>query len=185
MLTKKQNLLETIKGGSPDRFVNQYEAFDCSSASPFGMIYSDPVVADSPMPSPGGASQNGFKLFWDAITRKYGSGAGRASVQEYWAVNIGAAVMFFGGIGLDASMAVDDEGYATQFVPIFSVIVLLAMIIPSVAVMARRIHDLGHKADVAKAFALSGQLMSSRGTPGPNQYGPDPLDPGPIQGNAR
>lgn len=25
MLTKKQNLLETIKGGSPDRFVNQYE----------------------------------------------------------------------------------------------------------------------------------------------------------------
>lgn len=25
MLTKKQNLLETIKGGNPDRFVNQYE----------------------------------------------------------------------------------------------------------------------------------------------------------------
>lgn len=25
MLTKRQNLLETIKGGSPDRFVNQYE----------------------------------------------------------------------------------------------------------------------------------------------------------------
>ena len=28
MLTKKQNLLETIKGGSPDRFVNQYEFMD-------------------------------------------------------------------------------------------------------------------------------------------------------------
>ncbi len=27
MLTKKQNLLETIHGGNPDRFVNQYEAF--------------------------------------------------------------------------------------------------------------------------------------------------------------
>ncbi len=27
MLTKKQNLLETIHGGHPDRFVNQYEAF--------------------------------------------------------------------------------------------------------------------------------------------------------------
>ncbi|HHY26235.1 MAG TPA: uroporphyrinogen decarboxylase, partial [Desulfitobacterium dehalogenans] len=25
MLTKRQNLLETIKGGNPDRFVKQYE----------------------------------------------------------------------------------------------------------------------------------------------------------------
>ena len=25
MLTKRQNFLETIKGGNPDRFVNQYE----------------------------------------------------------------------------------------------------------------------------------------------------------------
>lgn len=54
MLTKKQNLLETVKGGNPDRFVKQYEAFDCSPESPFGMIYADPVVADSPMPMPGG-----------------------------------------------------------------------------------------------------------------------------------
>ena len=38
MLTKRQNLLETIRGGKPDRFVNQYEAFDCSPSSPFGMI---------------------------------------------------------------------------------------------------------------------------------------------------
>ena len=27
MLTKRQNLLETIRGGNPDRFVDQYEAF--------------------------------------------------------------------------------------------------------------------------------------------------------------
>jgi uroporphyrinogen-III decarboxylase len=27
VLTRKQNLLETIRGGTPDRFVNQYEAF--------------------------------------------------------------------------------------------------------------------------------------------------------------
>ncbi len=54
MLTKKQNLLETIKGGNPDRFVNQYEAFDCSPESPFGMIYSDPVANDSAFPVPGG-----------------------------------------------------------------------------------------------------------------------------------
>ena len=136
-------------------------------------------------PRPGGASQNAFMLFWDAISRKFASGAGRASVKEYVAVNVGAVVMFFAGVALDAGMAVDEDGYATEFVPLFSVILLLAMIVPAVAVSARRIHDLGHKADVAKAFALSGQLISSRGTLGPNQYGPDPLDPGPIQGNAR
>ena len=27
MLTKRQNFLETIRGGKPDRFVNQYEYF--------------------------------------------------------------------------------------------------------------------------------------------------------------
>lgn len=35
MLTKKQNLLETIRGGNPDRFVNQYEYL--------GLVY-DPVI---------------------------------------------------------------------------------------------------------------------------------------------
>jgi hypothetical protein len=53
MLTKKQNLLETIKGGNPDRFVNQYEAFESRPEAVFGMIFSDPVVADSPRPMPG------------------------------------------------------------------------------------------------------------------------------------
>ena len=36
MLTPKQNMLEVIKGGNPDRFVNQYEAvqllFSCNLA---------------------------------------------------------------------------------------------------------------------------------------------------------
>ncbi len=36
MLTKRQNLLETIRGGNPDRFVNQYEVFSMLVGSPFG-----------------------------------------------------------------------------------------------------------------------------------------------------
>ena len=36
MLTKKQNLLETIRGGNPDRFVNQYEFMSMILGSPFG-----------------------------------------------------------------------------------------------------------------------------------------------------
>jgi hypothetical protein len=54
MLTRRQNLLETIHGGKPDRFVNQYEAFDCVPDSPFGFILADPVAAASPFPVRGG-----------------------------------------------------------------------------------------------------------------------------------
>ena len=53
MLTKRQNLLETIRGGNPDRFVNQYEAFVCQDTI-FGMILGDPVQAASTYPVPGG-----------------------------------------------------------------------------------------------------------------------------------
>ncbi len=53
MLTKRQNLLETIRGGKPDRLVNQYEAFVCQNTM-FGMILGDPVQAANTYPTPGG-----------------------------------------------------------------------------------------------------------------------------------
>lgn len=36
MLTKRQNLLETIKGGNPDRFVKQYEFMNIIMEAPMG-----------------------------------------------------------------------------------------------------------------------------------------------------
>lgn len=48
MLTRKQNLLETIRHGNPDRFVNQYEAFQ--------MVYGTPYTASAPMAQKGGPS---------------------------------------------------------------------------------------------------------------------------------
>jgi hypothetical protein len=52
MLTKRQNLLETIRGGKPDRFVNQYEFLVCQDSA-FGMIMGDPVRTASRSPMPG------------------------------------------------------------------------------------------------------------------------------------
>ncbi len=47
MLTKRENLLETIRGGTPDRFVNQYEAF--------GLVFGDPLMElAGPQPEKGG-----------------------------------------------------------------------------------------------------------------------------------
>lgn len=45
MLTKRQNLLETIHGGHPDRFVNQYEAF--------AMQVGNAFASHNPGPAPG------------------------------------------------------------------------------------------------------------------------------------
>lgn len=52
MLTIRQNLLETIRGGSPDRFVNQYEAL--------AMMFN-PIMMQSPTLEPG---QENVKNAW-------------------------------------------------------------------------------------------------------------------------
>ena len=46
MLTIRENFMETIKGGNPDRFVNQYEYMK--------MLFGDPSGKDFPFPTPGG-----------------------------------------------------------------------------------------------------------------------------------
>ena len=46
MLTKRQNLLETIHGGNPDRFVNQYEYLNILMGSPFGKRNPNPKYGE-------------------------------------------------------------------------------------------------------------------------------------------
>jgi uroporphyrinogen-III decarboxylase len=53
MLTRRQNFLETIRGGKPDRFVNQYEYL----AFAFGL---DPLFNTNPQPAPGTEVVNGW-----------------------------------------------------------------------------------------------------------------------------
>jgi len=63
MLTKRQNFLETIRGGNPDRFVNQYEYFDML----FGV---DPISRQSSFPMPGQEVVNawGVTIRWQENT---------------------------------------------------------------------------------------------------------------------
>lgn len=60
MLTKRQNMIETIRGGNPDRFVKQYEALACQPDNMFGMIMADPVWTGNPMAGPGMTVVNGW-----------------------------------------------------------------------------------------------------------------------------
>jgi len=129
------------------------------------------------------ASLNVFQLFFDGVTRKYFNGAGRATAKEYWTVNAGAVLLIAAGLALDVDMAITTDAFGDDMIgplsPIYAGLMLVAMIAPSIAVTARRMHDLGHKASIGKAFTLSQPMLWSRGTVGPNAYGPDPLDGGP------
>ena len=43
MLSKRQNLLETIRGGHPDRYVNQYEAIALLFGTPYSVRTAMPT----------------------------------------------------------------------------------------------------------------------------------------------
>ena len=49
MLTKRQNLIETVRGGSPDRYVNQYEAFKIVSKNPYTAHNPNPAYGAPPI----------------------------------------------------------------------------------------------------------------------------------------
>jgi uroporphyrinogen-III decarboxylase len=53
MLSRKENFIETISGGKPDRFVNQWEYIAM-------IAFSTPVDALSPFPEPGGEAKNAW-----------------------------------------------------------------------------------------------------------------------------
>jgi len=58
VLSLKENVIETMKNGNPDAFVNEWE--------PFPMVWSDPVFAYLFPVAPGGEAINpwGVKIYW-------------------------------------------------------------------------------------------------------------------------
>ena len=54
MLSPKQNLLETIRGGHPDRYVNQFEAFQLLDMDPMYQRYPEPEMGKGPVQNPWG-----------------------------------------------------------------------------------------------------------------------------------
>lgn len=50
MLTPRQNMMEVIKGGNPDRFVKQYEALEFVMTTPYLLEY--PTMPEGPGADP-------------------------------------------------------------------------------------------------------------------------------------
>jgi len=113
-----------------------------------------------------------FQTSVKTCLNKYADFSGRARRSEYWWF---ALANFLGGIALSIVDGVLGTGFLS---PIWS----LALLLPSLAVGARRLHDLDKSGWwLLLAFIpVIGVIIlivwfATQGTRGPNRFGPDPL----------
>jgi uncharacterized membrane protein YhaH (DUF805 family) len=94
---------------------------------------------------------NPFQFFWKCMTL-YFDGRGRATVAEYWSFTLVytlivlVGVLLFGGIiaaVAEGGGSRASEDAATALVVILGVVLLIGLIIPSITVTIRRLHDIG------------------------------------------
>lgn len=114
------------------------------------------------------------------VVRKYAVFQGRARRKEYWMFILFNLIFGLIAVILDniLGITIEDIGYG----PIY-LIYMLAVVIPSLAVMVRRLHDLGKSGwwVFISLVPLIGSiwllvLMATDGQPGENQYGPNPKE---------
>lgn len=104
--------------------------------------------------------------FVRGVIEKYIDFNGRASIKEFW---------------LYAAIAIP-AGVILSLIPILGLLALLALLPPSLAVLARRMHDLGKQTGViVLAFIPIVGLITlywatQKGIPTPNEFGPPPRD---------
>lgn len=118
------------------------------------------------------------------VLKKYAEFNGRARRTEYWMF-----VLINFGISIVLSIIEGTLGFATESnVTVLSGLYSLAVLVPSLAVGVRRLHDTDRSgwwlllAIVPLANIVLLYFLILEGTRGPNQYGPDPKSAEPAFG---
>jgi uncharacterized membrane protein YhaH (DUF805 family) len=136
-----------------------------------------------PHPHPPRPPQNpppGERTLWQwfiyGFAKRYADGAGRAHRKEFWGFMTGASALIVAGAAVDI-VTFGEYAVAMGTAP-FTVLTLLVVLAPSIAVTSRRFHDLGYSGwlaltTVVPVIAILAGLP--RGVVGDNAYGPDPL----------
>ncbi len=119
------------------------------------------VRAERPSASPAGASRFGrsgaavdlestglWSYFWRAITRNYVNFRGRARRKEFWGYFLfywlGLVVLSAIAVAVDFGLGNFDSSSEWPFVSVGTVVVVqFATFLPSIAMMVRRLHDIG------------------------------------------
>jgi len=116
--------------------------------------------------------------------RRYADFSGRSRRKEYWMFTLLIILIEVVMIGWILAAAAGAQGQMTAMVTlpfVLLMIVGLALVIPSLAVTVRRLHDLDKSGwyyfiafvPLVGAIVLL-VFMCTDGTPGPNRYGEDP-----------
>ncbi|AIO42295.1 DUF805 domain-containing protein [Burkholderia sp. AU19243] len=115
-----------------------------------------------------------------SVFNQYAKFEGRARRAEYWYFALLTGIV---SLACQVLAAVGREtGAISLLLALVALIVSLALVLPSLAVTVRRLHDTGRSGWfllIALIPIVGGILllvwMCSRGTNGPNRYGADPI----------
>lgn len=101
------------------------------------------------------------------VLQKYAIFNGRARRSEYWFFLLFSTIV-------SIALMVADEFFQTEFL---DTIYSLAVLVPSIAVAVRRMHDVNKSGWYCLIPIYNLILAFTEGTHGPNEYGPDPKRP--------
>ncbi|MFD6921584.1 DUF805 domain-containing protein [Streptomyces sp. NPDC059944] len=112
--------------------------------------------------------------YYTDVLKKYASFQGRARRSEYWMFALFNVVIALVLLGLAAATK------STVFYVLY-IVYILAVILPSLGVLVRRLHDTGRSGGwffISFVPFVGGLVLFIftvlEGNPGPNEYGPNP-----------
>jgi uncharacterized membrane protein YhaH (DUF805 family) len=108
-----------------------------------------------------------FNYYVEAITKKYADFDGRARRSEYWYFFLCNLIAQYGLGYILGLLSITIAGG-------FTVIYSLALLVPSIAVAIRRMHDVGKSGWYILIPIYNIILLCTDSNPGSNEYGPNP-----------
>jgi uncharacterized membrane protein YhaH (DUF805 family) len=102
--------------------------------------------------------------YFTTVLKKYAVFTGRARRAEYWYFTLFSSIISIVLSGIGAAMDT----------PLISSLYSFAVLIPSLAVAVRRVHDVGKSGWFILIPIYNLILFVTEGDHGPNEYGPDP-----------
>lgn len=125
-----------------------------------------------------------FGWWKKAVFENYANFNGRARRSEYWYFLLANIILILPFYALMIFAAVSNMQWLATLAGIVYVLAILGLIIPSIALVVRRLHDLNKSGwNYFMGFIpLVGPILllvwlCTEGTPGTNSYGPDPKNP--------
>jgi uncharacterized membrane protein YhaH (DUF805 family) len=121
-----------------------------------------------------------FNYFKECVTNKYADFNGRARRSEYWYFALVSIIISWTLSFVGAYLMIQSN---TSIIYYLSVIFSLAILVPSIAVGIRRMHDVGKSGWYVLIPIYNLILACTDSQPGENAYGPNPKGIGNTGGN--